>query len=153
MDRSKSQEGGFMNNVQSLNHSEWDCKYHIVWIPKYRRKALYGHLRQYLGEVFHDLARQKESRILEGHMQSDHIHMLISIPPKHAVCRVVGYMKGKSAIHIARTYLGRRRNYGGMSFRARGYFVSTVGADEDAVRTYIREQEEEDKRPDQLSLF
>ena len=142
-----------MNNVQSLNHSRWDCKYHIVWIPKYRRKALYGHPRQYLGEVFHDLARQKESKIPEGHMRSDHIHMLIAIPPKHAVCRVAGCMKGKSAIHIARTYLGRRRNYGGMSFRARGYFVSTVGADEDAVRTYIREQEKEDKRLDQLSLF
>ena len=142
-----------MNNVQSLSHSKWDCKYHIVWIPKCRRKALYGHLRKNLGEVFHDLARQKESRILEGHMQPNHIHMLMSIPPKHAVCQVIGYMKGKSAIHIARTYLGQRRNYGGMSFWARGYFVSTVGVDEEAVRAYIRDQEKEDKRLDQLSLF
>ena len=142
-----------MNNVQSLSHSRWDCKYHVVWIPKCRRKALYGHLRQYLGEVFHDLARQKESRILEGHMRQDHVHMLISIPPKYAVCRVVGYIKGKSAIHIARTYLGQRRNYGGMNFWARGYFVSTVGADEEFVRAYIRDQEREDNRVDQLALF
>ena len=142
-----------MNNVQSLNHSKRDCKYHIVRIPKCRRKALYGHPRQYLGEVFRDLARRKESRILEGHMQPDRIHMLMSIPPKHAVCQAAGCMKGESAIHTARTYLGRRRNCGGMSFRALGYFVSTVGADEDAVRTYIREQEKEDKHPDQLSLF
>lgn len=142
-----------MNNVQSLSHSRWNCKYHIVWIPKCRRKALYGHLRQHLGEVFHDLARQKESRILEGHMQLDHVHMLVSIPPKYAVCRVVGYIKGKSAVHIARTYLGRRKNYGGMNFWARGYFVSTVGADEEVVRAYIRDQEKEDKRLEQLSLF
>ena len=142
-----------MNNVQSLSHSRWECKYHIVWIPKYRRKVLYGHLRQHLGEVFHDLARQKESKILEGHLQPDHVHMLVSIPPKYAVSQVVGYIKGKSAIHIARTYLGQRKNYGGMSFWARGYFVSTVGTDEQVVRSYIREQEKEDKRIDQLTLF
>ncbi len=117
------------------------------------KKALYGHLRQHLGEVFHDLARQKESRILEGHMQPDHVHMLIAIPPKYAVSKVIGYIKGKSAIHIARTYLGQRKNYGGMSFWARGYFVSTVGADEEVVRSYIRDQEKEDKRVDQLTLF
>ena len=142
-----------MNNIQSLSHSRRDCKYHIVWIPKYRRKSLYGHLRQHLGEVFHDLARQKESRILEGHMQPDHVHMLIAIPPKYAVSQVIGYIKGKSAIHIARTYLGQRKNYGGMSFWARGYFVSTVGADEDVVRAYIRDQDKEDKRVEQLTLF
>ena len=101
----------------------------------------------------HDLARQKESRVLEGHLQPDHVHMLISIPPKYAVAQVVGYMKGKSAIHIARTYLGQRKNYGGMSFWARGYFVSTVGADETVVRTYIRDQEQEDQRLEQLHLF
>jgi putative transposase len=112
-----------------------------------------GQLRNHLGEVFHDLARQKESKILEGHLQEDHVHMLISIPPKYAVAQVVGYIKGKSAIHIARRYLGQKKNYGGMSFWARGYFVSTVGADEEVVRTYIREQEKEDKRIEQLSLF
>ena len=142
-----------MNNVQSLSHSGRDCKYHVVRIPKCRRKALYGHLRQYLGEVFHDLARQKESRIPEGRMRQDHVHMLILIPPEHAVCRVVGYIKGKSAVHIARTYFGQRRNYGGMNFWARGYFVSTVGADEEVVRAYIRDQEKEDNRVDQLTLF
>ena len=130
-----------MNDVQCLSHTKWECKFHIVWIPKCRRKMLYGQLRKNLGDVLHDLARQKESRVLEGHLQPDHVHMLISIPPKYAVAQVVGYMKGKSAIHIARTYLGQRKNYSGMSFWARGYFVSTVGADETVVRTYIRDQE------------
>ena len=111
---------------------------------------LFGELRTHLGEVLHDLARQKESNILEGHLHQDHFHVLISIPPKYSVELVVGYIKGKSAIHIARTYLGQKKNYGGMSFWARGYFVSTVGTDEDVVRTYIREQEKEDKRVEQL---
>ena len=144
-----------MNNVQCLSHTKWDCKFHVVWIPKCRRKMLYGQLRKNLGDVFHDLARQKDSRVLEGHLQSDHVHVLIldTIPPKYSVAQVVGYMKGKSAIHIARTYLGQRKNYIGMSFWARGYFVSTVGADEEVVRAYIREQEQEDHRVEQLQLF
>ena len=142
-----------MNDVQCLSHTKWECKYHVVWIPKCRRKMLYGQLRKNMGEMFHELARQKESRVLEGHLQPDHVHMLISIPPKYAVSQVVGYMKGKSAIHIARTYLGQRKNYCGMSFWVRGYFVSTVGADEDVVRAYIREQEQEDHRVEQLQLF
>ena len=142
-----------MNNVQCLCHTKWECKFHVVWIPKCRRKMLYGQLRKNLGDVFHDLARQKESRVLEGHLQPDHVHMLISIPPKYAVSQVVGYMKGKSAIHIAGTYPGQRKNYRGMSFWARGYFVSTVGANEDVVRAYIREQEQEDHRVEQLNLF
>jgi putative transposase len=124
-----------------------------VWIPKYRRKTLFGELRSNLVEVFHELARQKESKIIEGHLQPDHIHMLISIPPKYSVAQVIGYMKGKSAIHIARTYLGQRKNYNGMSFWARGYFVTTVGADEETVRIYIRDQEKEDHRVEQLSLL
>ena len=142
-----------MNNVNSLSHSRWECKYHVVWIPKGRRKVLFGQLRNNLGEVFHELARQKDSKILEGHLHQDHVHVLISIPPKYSVAQVVGYIKGKSAIHVARTYLGQKKNYGGMSFWARGYFVSTVGTDEDVVRTYIREQEKEDSRVEQLSLF
>lgn len=142
-----------MNNVQSLSHTKWECKYHVVWIPKYRKKMLYAQLRQNLRDVFHELARQKECRILEGHLQPDHVHMLISIPPKYAVAQVVGYMKGKSAIHIARTYLGQKKNYTGMSFWARGYFVSTVGTDEEVVRAYIRNQEQEDQRIEQLHLF
>lgn len=142
-----------MNNTQCLSHSRWECKYHVVWIPKCRKKTLYGQLRKNLGEVLHELARQKESKVLEGHLQPDHVHMLISIPPKYAVSQIVGYMKGKSAIHIARNYLGQKKNYTGMHFWARGYFVSTVGTDEEVVRAYIREQEKEDQRVEQLSLF
>ncbi len=114
---------------------------------------LYGQLRQNLGEVLHSLARQKESRVLEGHLQPDHAHMLISIPPKQAVSHVAGYMKGKSAIHIARTCLVQQKNYTGMSFWARGYFVSTVGADEAEARSYIRLQEQEGQRLEQLDMF
>jgi len=142
-----------MNDTQCLSHTKWECKYHIVWIPKYRRKMLYGQLRKNLGEVFHELARQKECKILEGHLQSDHIHVLVSIPPKYSVAQIVGYIKGKSAIHIARTYLGQRKNYTGMSFWARGYFVSTVGADEELVRAYIQKQEQEEHRIEQLTIF
>ena len=139
-----------MGNEESLCHTRWDCKYHIVWVPKYRRKVLYGRLRRELGEVFHDLARQKDSRILEGHLQPDHIHVLISIPPKYSVAQVVGFIKGKSAIYIARAYLGQKKNYGGMHFWARGYYVSTVGADEEVIRNYIRNQDKEDQKLDEL---
>jgi putative transposase len=142
-----------MNDYQSLSHTKWECKYHVVFLPKYRRKVLYGHLRQHLGGVFRELARHKESMIEEGHLQPDHVHMLIVIPPKYAVAQVVGYLKGKSAIHIARTYGGRERNFVGEQFWARGYFVSTVGRDEEAIRRYIQEQEAEDKRLEQLQLF
>ena len=142
-----------MNNDLSLNHSRWECKYHVVWIPKYRRKALYGQLRKYLGQVFKELARARECEVLEGHLMPDHVHMLISIPPKYSVSQVIGYIKGKSAIHIARNYLGQKRNFTGQQFWARGYHVSTVGRDENAVREYIRAQELEDQRIEQLSLF
>ena len=140
-----------MRNEQSLSHTRWECKYHIVWVPKYRRKTLYRRIRQELGDVLHDLARQKDSRILEGHLQPDHIHMLMSIPPKYSVAQVVGYVKGKSAIHIARIYLGQKKNYNGMHFWARGYSVSTVGADEEVIRNYIRNQEKEDQKIDALT--
>ena len=140
-----------MRNEQSLSHTRWECKYHIVWVPKCRRKTLYGRVRQELGDVLHDLARQKDSRILEGHLQPDHIHMLMSIPPKYSVAQVVGYVKGKSAIHIARIYLGQKKNYNGMHFWARGYSVSTVGADEEVIRNYIRNQEKEDQKIDALT--
>ena len=142
-----------MDDYKSLCHSVWDCKYHVVFIPKYRWKILYGHLRRYLGEVFKRLAEQKESRVEEGHLMSDHVHMLVSIPPKYAVAQVVGYIKGKSAIHIARTYGERKRNFTGEHFWARGYFVSTAGRDEEAVRNYIRQQENEDRRIDQLKML
>lgn len=142
-----------MNDYQSLRHSKWECKYHVVFIPKYRRKMVYGQLRRHLGEVFRELARQQESVIVEGHLQPDHVPMLLSIPPKYAVAQVEGYLKGKSAIHIARTYSGRERNFVGEHFWARGYWVSTVGRDEAEVRRYIREQEAEDNRLEQLKLF
>ena len=142
-----------MDESESLCHTKWECKFHVVFIPKYRRKALYGELRKYLGEVFRKLAEQKESRIEEGHLQPDHVHMLISIPPKYAVSQVIGYIKGKSAIHLARTYGERKRNFVGQHFWARGYFVSTVGRDEKVIREYIQKQEEEDKRLDQLKLW
>ena len=142
-----------MNDYKKLAHTIWECKYHLVWIPKYRKKVLYGNLRKYLGEVFKELALHKESEILEGHLMGDHVHMLISIPPKYAVSQVVGYIKGKSAIHIARTYAGRRRNFVGQSFWARGYFVSTVGRDEGIVRKYIKRQDDIDQRNEQLELF
>ena len=142
-----------MNDVLSLSHAVWDCKYHIIWIPKYRRKVLYGELRKHLGEMFRGLARQKESMVLEGHLMADHVHMFISIPPKYAVAQVVGFIKGKSAIHIARTYGGRKKNFVGEHFWARGYYVSTAGKDEQAVRDYIKKQEKEEERLEQLSIF
>ena len=125
----------------------------LVFIPKCRRKVLYKSLRQHLGEVFRDLAQQRESKIEEGHLMSDHVHILISIPPKYAVSQVVGYIKGKSAIHLARTYGDRKQNYAGQHFWARGYLVSTVGRDETVIREYIRNQEVEDERLDQLNLW
>ena len=142
-----------MDKTESLSHSKWECKYHVVFIPKYRRKALYGELRQHLGEVFRRLAGQKESWIEEGHLMSDHVHMMISIPPKYAVAQVIGNIKGKSAIHLARVYGERKRNFVGQHFWARGYFVSTVGRDEAVIRAYIRRQEEEDEKLDQMNLW
>ena len=142
-----------MDDFESLSHTKWDCKYHIVFIPKYRRKVLYAQLRAHLGEVFRNLAAQKESRIEEGHLMVDHVHMMISIPPKYAVSQVIGYIKGKSAIHLARVYGERRRNYVGQHFWARGYFVSTVGRDEAVIRDYIQNQEKEDQRLEQMNLW
>jgi putative transposase len=141
-----------MIDYETLNHTKWECKYHVVFIPKYRRKVLYGGLRKHLGGVFRGLAEQRECRIEEGHLMADHVHMMISIPPKYSVSQVIGYIKGKSAIHIARAYGGKRRNFVGQSFWARGYFVSTVGRDEAVIRQYIRHQEKEDELLEQLRL-
>ena len=142
-----------MKDCQSLNHTKWDCKYHVVFIPKRRRKQIYGAIRKYLGEIFHELARQKESKIIEGHLCADHVHMCVSIPPKFAVSSVVGYLKGKSAISIARNFTARKRNFAGESFWARGYYVTTVGLDEESLKKYIREQEVEDARLEQLNML
>ena len=142
-----------MDQYESISHTNWECKYHVVFIPKCRRRTLYAHLRRHLGEVFRRLAEQKESRIEEGHLLPDHVHMLITIPPKYAVSQVIGYIKGKSAIHLARVYGENQRNFVGQHFWARGYFVSTVGRDEATIRAYIRHQEQEDQRYDQLNLL
>jgi putative transposase len=142
-----------MDKFESLSHTVWECKYHVVFIPKCRRKTLYGELRVHLGEVFRKLASQKESRVEEGHLLPDHVHMLLAIPPKYSVSQVVGFIKGKSAIHLARVYGERKRSFVGQHFWARGYFVSTVGRDEAVIRAYIQKQEEEDKRLDQLGLW
>lgn len=142
-----------MDQYESLSHTKWECLYHVVFIPKCRRRTIYVEVRQHLGEVFKRLAEQKQSRIEEGHLMPDHVHMLLRIPPKYAVAQVVGFIKGKSAINLARVYAEKRRSFTGQSFWARGYFVSTVGRDEASIRAYIRDQEKEDRRLDQLELL
>ena len=131
---------------QSLSHSRWDCKCHVVFVPKRRRKALFGSIRQKLGGVFHELARQKECRIVQGHLLADHVHMCIEIPPKYAVASIVGFLKGKSPITIAREFAGKERNFTGEHFWARGYAVSTVGFNLEQVKAYIRTQEADDEQ-------
>jgi putative transposase len=142
-----------MQTYETLKHTTWECKYHVVFIPKYRKRTLFGAIRRELGPALRELARQKECEIMEGHLMADHVHMLISIPPKYSVAQVMGFIKGKSAIHIARVYAGRRKSFVGQHFWARGYWVSTVGKNEAAVRRYIQEQEKEDQRLDQLALM
>ena len=141
-----------MRDYKSLSHTRWDCKYHIVFIPKKRKKQIYGAIRKHLGEILHELAKRKGITIEEGHLMPDHLHMCISIPPKYAVSNVVGYLKGKSAISIARKFQGRQKNFTGEHFWERGYFVSTVGLDEEMVIEYIRNQEKVDEQRDQLRL-
>ena len=137
-----------MNGFQSLSHSRWDCKYHVVFVPKGRKKSLYGKIREFLKKAFHELARQKGCQIVEGHMSGDHVHMCISIPPKYAVSEVIGYLKGKSAIAVARQFTGRKKNFNGERFWSRGYAVSTVGFEENKIRDYIRHQERLDDEED-----
>ena len=134
-----------MSDFESLSHSRWNCKYHVVFV-KGRKKELFGKLRKFLGSVFHELASEKSCKILEGHMLKDHVHMMVKIPPKYAVSSVSGYIKGKSAIAVKCHFSGRKRNFNGEQFWARGYAVSTVGFEEDQVRKYIRDQEDLDNR-------
>jgi putative transposase len=131
-------------SYESLSHSKWDCKYHIVFVPKNRKKILYGKIRKFLGPVFHELAQQRNSKILKGNMVQDHVHMLISIPPKYSVAEVIGYIKGKSAIAVARHFGGRKRNFNGERLWARGYAVSTVGFEEVQIKSYIQNQQQLD---------
>ena len=129
--------------AQSLSHSKWDCKYHVVFVPKRRRRVLFVRIRRQLGPIFHALAQQKECKIVEGHLMPDHVHMCIAIPPKYPVASVIGFLKGKSAIAVARLS-GKERNFTGEHLWARGYAVSTVGFELEQVRRYIRDQEEAD---------
>jgi len=142
-----------MPDIETLHHTTWDCKYHVVFIPKYRRKALYHELRRHLGEVFRALAAQKECRMEEGHLMAEHVPMLLSISPQYSVAQVVGFLKGKAALHIARTFMGRRQNDTGPHCWARGYYVSTVGRDAAVIRESIRTHEAEDRRLDQMDLW
>lgn len=137
----------------NLNHATWECKYHVVFTPKYRKKVLFGMLRRQLKDVLHRLAIQKDCQIIEGYLMKDHVHMLISIPPKHSVAGIVGFIKGKSSIWIAQNIDNKKQNFVGHKFWARGYFVSTVGADEKVIKSYIQNQERSDQHLDQLNLF
>ena len=148
-----SRERSIIPDIETLNHTTWDCKYHVVFIPKYRRKAFYHELRRHLEEVFRALAAQKECQIEEGHLVADHVHMLLSIPPKYSVAQVVGFIKGKAAIHIAPDLYGAPQELYRAPFWARGYYVSTVGRDEAVIREYIRTHGAEDRRLDQMDLW
>lgn len=141
-----------MREWQSQSHVRWYCRYHIVFVPKYRKRAIFGKLRKDIGRILRELCRQKGCRVVEGHAMPDHIHLLMSIPPKLPVAGVVGFIKGKSAIRIHREYLGRQRNFAGFHFWARGYCVSTVGLDEEKVRRYVQNQEKEERRQEKLAL-
>jgi putative transposase len=144
-------KGKAMHDWKSQSHVKWDCKYHIVFIPKYRQKVLYGKLRKQIGKILRELCRQKGVEMQEGKAMSDHIHICLSIPPKYSVAHVVGFLKGKSAIRIHREILGEKRMTG-LHFWAKGYCVSTIGYDEEAVKRYIREQEEHDSNQMSLDL-
>jgi putative transposase len=141
-----------MRDWQGQSHVKWYCKYHVVFVPKYRRRSIYGSLRRQIGGILRELCQQHGVEIVEGHAMPDHIHLCLSIPPKYSVAHTIGFLKGKSAIRIHRQFLGQKRNFTGLHFWARGYCVSTVGLDEAKIRAYIRNQEEEEKRQEQLRL-
>ena len=141
-----------MREWQSQSHVRWYCAYHLIFVPKYRKRRFYGQLRGEIGKILRDLCSHKECEVLEGHAMPDHIHLLVQVPPKLSVANMVGYVKGKSAIRIHREYLGKERNFTGFHFWSRGYCVSTVGFDEATIRKYIRDQETEEKGQEQLQL-
>ena len=140
-----------MHEWQSLSHVRWECKYHVVIIPKYRRRVLYGRLRRRIGLILRELCRQRGLELWEGHAMPDHVHLCLSIPPKYSVAYTIGFLKGKSAVRIPRELL-RERRMTGLHFWATGYCVSTVGLDEARVRQYIREQDQRDRRQGELNL-
>jgi putative transposase len=138
-----------MNDFESLAHVRWECKYHVIFMPKYRRKVIFGNMRSPIGQILRDLCNQKGIALLEGHAMNDHVHLCLSIPPKYSVAYTIGFLKGKSAVRIHRELMNERR-MAGLHFWATGYWVSTVGRDEAAVRKYIREQEERDRQQSKL---
>ena len=144
-----------MNDWKTLSHVKWECKYHVIFVPKYRKRLIYGRLKKEMGKILRELFRQKGVEVLEGHAMIDHVHVCVSIPPKLSVAEVVGFVKGKSAIRIHREYLGRKQNFTGFHFWSRGYCVSTVGRDEKTIREYIKNQETEERREEaaQLSML
>ncbi|MGX2040089.1 IS200/IS605 family transposase [Methylocaldum sp. MU1018] len=141
-----------MREWQSQSHVKWYCKYPVVFVPKYRRRAIYGTLRRQIGGILRELCRQVDIELVEGHAMPDHIHLCLSIPPKFSVAYTVGFLKGKSAVRIHREFLGQKRNFTGLHFWAKGYCVSTVGLDEQVIRAYIRHQEAEERRIEQLHI-
>ncbi len=141
-----------MKDWQSQAHVKWECKYHVVILPKYRRKVLYGKVRREVGRILRDLCRQKGIDLVEGNAKADHMHMLLSVPPKYSIAMTLGYLKGKSAVRIHRELLKAKGTLFGRSFWARGYCVSTVGYDEASVRRYIQEQEKLQRDQDQGEL-
>ena len=142
-----------MKDWQSQAHVKWECKYHVVIIPKYRKKVLFGKLRRDVGRILRDLCRQKGVEMIEGKAQPDHVHMLLSVPPRYSIAMTVGYLKGKSAVRIHRQVLKTRGTLFGRSFWARGYCVSTVGLDQATIRQYIREQETHQQSHETGDLF
>jgi putative transposase len=141
-----------MREWQSLSHVRWYCRYQVVFVPKYRKRAIFGSLRKAIGGILRQLCEQEGVELVEGHALPDHVHLCLSIPPKYSVANTVGFLKGKAAIRIHREFLGRERNFTGYHFWARGYCVSTLGLDEQVIREYIRNQEEDEKRQEQLAL-
>ena len=139
------------NDDSSLSHTRWNCKYHIVFIPKYRRKEIYGQIKSDIGKILRTLCEYKEVEIIEAYAMTDHIHMLVSIPPKLAVSSFMGYLKGKSSLMIFERHANLKYKYGNRNFWAKGYFVSTVGLKDEVVREYIRNQELEDMKEDKLT--
>ncbi len=142
-----------MREWQRQAHVKHYCRYHVVFVPKYRKKSIYETLRKDIGGIFRDLCRQNGIELVEGHAMGDHVHMLLMIPPKFSVANTIGFLKGKSAIRIFREYLQVKRNFTGRHFWARGYSVSTVGLDEEMIRTYIKNHELEEKRQEQIRLI
>ena len=140
-----------MREWQSQAHVKWYCRYHVVIVPKYRRKSMFGAIRREVGEIFKELCRRFGIELVEGHVMADHVHMCLGIPPKYSVANTLGKLKGKAAIMIHQKY-GRKRNFVGLHFWARGYCVSTVGLDETMIREYIRTQEENEKKEEQIQL-